>query len=853
MSAVQEFKNIQTIPTDPKLIHAKQKLIEKLERVLENEKEINEFLETKYDSDGEPERVNKYENIFPDRDSDDSDEEDDIEQRKDLLARFVKGVDESYKHRANQEILSNMLKEAKRDLERLEAMEPERREYVRKTLTIIFRNGVIRPNIYPGARDNYQWEYANKYQSWDRIGDVGQVVIRPGVNYGKVRLHYTDEDEEESIVSNAIDIETVIKRQSGAAKRKPYRFGADDPEFIVRCSGVAGRILRLTQPRIRTNTEFNMEGARFSMRVFQDRVARLPEHLDLEVEEIIELCEHELGSDDDFDAEYINMVEFCEPTIHLNPAGLRRELKAIGTGKRVFLRLAENDDSDSEEEPRRPPRRRRRQPVQEESEESEESESDDDQAEGDDYTGMNITGLKKKAKQLRIPRYTTYANTPRDRKALANLIRNAIDRVEYAADRAEDAADRAEEVERRVLEELGQTSEEESVASDTEEESAASEEEQEEGDDYTGMNITNLKKKARELGIPRYTTFDNTAQGRKDLADLIRQAEAKDEEDDVSGTEESDASDTAEESAASGTDVSGSEEEQAEDDDYTGMNITGLKNKARELGIPRYTTFDNTAQGRKDLADLIRQAEAKDEEDDVSGTEESDASDTAEESDASGTDVSGSEEEQAEDDDYTGMNITNLKKKARELGIPRYTTYANTVQGRKALADLIRQAEAAIALEERLASVSVPGPRSRARREVEPGQVSLAEQYGAANRQYQIPSGALAEMVANMSDDWASSEDELNFAEDSESDELGSDQLQFAESSAVEHNESGSLEFAESSAVETDSDAEVAVQSTSEKTSSGLEFAESSAVDSDSARENGSSSGLGWAESSDYD
>ena len=121
------------------------------------------------------------------------------------------------------------------------------------------------------------------------------------------------------------------------------------------------------------------------------------------------------------------------------------------------------------------------------------------------------------------------------------------------------------------------------------------------------------------------------------------------------------------------------------------------------------------------------------------------------------------------------------------------------------------------------------------------------------SRQYQIPSGALAEMVANMSDDWASSEDELGFAEESDSEELGSDQLQFAESSAAEHNDSGSLEFAESSAIETDSDNDIALQSTSEKTSSGLEFAESSAVESDSARENGSSSGLGWAESSDYD
>ena len=130
---------------------------------------------------------------------------------------------------------------------------------------------------------------------------------------------------------------------------------------------------------------------------------------------------------------------------------------------------------------------------------------------------------------------------------------------------------------------------------------------------------------------------------------------------------------------------------------------------------------------------------------------------------------------------------------------------------------------------------------------------SLSAQLRDANRRYHIPSGALAEMVANMSDDWASSEDELNFAEESDSEELVSDQLQFAESSAVEHNESGSLEFAESSAIETDSDSDIAVQTTSEKTSSGLEFAESSAVDSDSSKEHGSSSGLGWAESSDYD
>ena len=136
----------------------------------------------------------------------------------------------------------------------------------------------------------------------------------------------------------------------------------------------------------------------------------------------------------------------------------------------------------------------------------------------------------------------------------------------------------------------------------------------------------------------------------------------------------------------------------------------------------------------------------------------------------------------------------------------------------------------------------------------------------------QVPGGDLTEMVANMTDDWASSDDELNFAEESEplgplttqsatlaSQDIASQGsgLEFAESSAIDTDSetemmqqktSSGLEFAESSAVESGSDMEV-----SAKTSSGLEFAESSAVESDSAKEQGTSSGLGWAESSDYD
>jgi hypothetical protein len=887
MSAVQQWKNVEVIPNDPKLIEAKEKLIEKLERALENEKEINEVLETNpdLDSDDELKRVNKYENLFPDRDSDDSDEEDEIDQRRDLLARFVKGVDESYKHRANQEILSNMLKEARRDLERLEEMEPERREYVQKTLTIIFRNGVIRPNVYPEARENYQWEYANKYEPWDRIGDVGQAVVQPGMNYGQVRLHYIDEDEDESIVSNAIDIGTVIKRQSAAAKREPYQFGVDDPEFIARCKGVAGRILRLTQPKIQPNVEFNGIATRFSMRVFQDRVASLPEHLDLEVEEIIELCAHELGTDEDTDADYIKMVEFCEPTIHLNPAGLRRRLKDIGAGKGVFLRLAEDDDDDDDEEPRRrmPRRRGRRRPsVPEESEESEESEASEseEEQEEDQYTKMNITNLRKRARALKIPRYSTFANTQRGRLALANLIRKAefaANKAEDAAVRAEDAADRAEEVleEVRDLVDSSDSESEQSVSNQESgtEASAPEEEDESEGDEYTKLGRNELRRLAKERKI---NSLNIMFKGKKvdgnSSADALRfalrqtnaEASESEEEEQASSTEEEEESDKSEDNSSdteqsSGTEASASEEEEEEKgDEYTNLGRNELRRLAKERNI---NSLNIMFKGKKvdgnssadALRFALRQTNAE-----TSGTDDSEP-----DQQSSGTEASASEEEEEEKgDEYTNLGRNELRSLAKERNINSLNIMfkGKKVDGNSS-ADALRYAlresdnlsDAAKDLEKKIASVRVPGPRTRARREVEPGEVSLTEQYAASNRQYHIPSGALAEMVANMSDDWASSEDELNFAEESESEDISSDQLQFAESSAVEHNESGSLEFAESSAVETDSDAEVAVQSTSEKTSSGLEFAESSAVDSDSARENGSSSGLGWAESSDYD
>ena len=115
----------------------------------------------------------------------------------------------------------------------------------------------------------------------------------------------------------------------------------------------------------------------------------------------------------------------------------------------------------------------------------------------------------------------------------------------------------------------------------------------------------------------------------------------------------------------------------------------------------------------------------------------------------------------------------------------------------------------------------------------------------------QQPPGELSAMIDNMTDDWVSSDEELNFAEQSENDSMEfaasssldtDSDLDFAQSSerSVHANSSeeeshsktsSGMEFAESSAAETDSDLEFA--ESSDKTSSGLEFAESSAVESD--------------------
>jgi len=268
-----------------------------------------------------------------------------INPNSNLLLRFVKGVNAQYKTTANKMVLEEMLRSASSNLYRLQmekATGPITSEVVENYITIEFNNGVLRPRTWPTNPENFQWELKTNFQSWSPIGSSGANSIFPEVAEGNIRLTY---EKDTNVRSNVISIQSVIKRQIGSTKRKPFRFNRTDTEFVTRCTSVASRILRLCNPRI-LGTPFNMEGSNFSMRIFEDRVSRLPKHLDTNSEEILKLCYASNLADNTF----IRMVEFCEPTIYLNPEGRRREIREISAGNRLELRLSSESAAEIKEQ-----------------------------------------------------------------------------------------------------------------------------------------------------------------------------------------------------------------------------------------------------------------------------------------------------------------------------------------------------------------------------------------------------------------------------------------------------------------------------------------------------------------------
>jgi ribosomal protein L24 len=255
-----------------------------------------------------------------------------------LLDRFIKGIDSAYKTQLNIKAMKDILTRA----ERPSAIVVRRPILIQK-LSIIYRNGVIQPKINIRNVDDFQWEVKNGNQPWLKIKEMN---LKPGRQFNLTRLRYTGQPP---ALSNVVNIDTVIRRQSSTAKREQYRFLPTSREFQQRCFGVAHRILRLTTPRHGIACDMSN---RFSMRIFQDRVGRLPIHLDLNVQQILDLCVHRCPSNDaKKDSTYIKMVEFCEPTIHLNPAELQRRLKQINLGQLIKMQLVHTEsesESDSE-------------------------------------------------------------------------------------------------------------------------------------------------------------------------------------------------------------------------------------------------------------------------------------------------------------------------------------------------------------------------------------------------------------------------------------------------------------------------------------------------------------------------
>lgn len=271
---------------------------------------------------------------------------------------FVRHVDDAHRHEKNAEKLQALIEATSSELQAMkEAKDEEPPTKDVRTLNIIFRNGIIKPTEPVNNLGKYHWEmqYDVCHQTtWSQIGETGETDIRPNLSSGEVRLSYDNGD----LVSNKIKLCTVIKRQAAAAKRRQYRYERDDPAFIQRCRGVAGRIQRMLKPgRL-------ISDANFATRVFQDRVIQLPQHLESDVANdtdpvtygprrlksmtlyIAELCESGT-TDDDI---YVHMIEFVEPTIYLNPRGLHDALTDIYEGRGIALRLPLGERGEEEEE-----------------------------------------------------------------------------------------------------------------------------------------------------------------------------------------------------------------------------------------------------------------------------------------------------------------------------------------------------------------------------------------------------------------------------------------------------------------------------------------------------------------------
>lgn len=915
----------EKLPSRKSLVDAKSKFLSDLEAALVKEKTIASHI-SRVESVPKPATVSR----------------DDIHLQFGMMENFVRHVYEKRTHDKNAEKLQTLIDNAKRELAAARAG-PKTSTVTKRTLNIHFRNGVIKPTekVPANLATRYHWEMQSDAQSWSQIGAKGSTDIRPELSSGDVRLSYRDG----KLLSNKIKLGTVIKRQAASAKRKQYRFEVGDAEFEQRCVGVAGRIKRLLKP------PRHIVDASFDARVFQDRVAQLPEHLNLDVVDVIDLCETGTTADKD----YVHMIEFVEPTIYLNPKKLHSELRDIYDGKRVSLRLPisgnavpdaapppakapilmldeEQDDVIAQAQRRGAQERERRRLAREQQRERarlEQLEREQrEQREREDAARREIE--RKKAEEVARLESERIAREKAEAEAEA---REKAERIAVEKAKAEAAA--LKESERLAREKAEAEEKARQEAERIAREKAEAEEKARRAEEARAEEARLVEQRAAE-------TAARLAR-EKELLERERQASAQNQMSvyptQSAGTSASVADAwfmTARGNIYKMTGTGGSSDKVKSDDEGTAeekANAAGWYVNADAVKLAR-KQLDNANALAREKRRLEREgkAAAKQAAAEQARLEEERVAQEA----AAAAEQARLEEERVVRETAAAAEQTRLAAEARAAKIQAlradeeqvafvkyvFTTYdvnANgTIEeiemvraylagkirvssgaGQKVIADNDANGDGAIDVDEfidwcavsgvldddvwkraaadfkrKLAAPTVQDFGDRtiryAMNKVRVGQKfkvkgktylkkgSKASQYepvkeGVMMVSTQQPPGELSAMIENMTDDWVSSDEELNFAEQSEEDSMDfaasssldtDSDLDFAQSSerSVQANSSeeessergktsSGMEFAESSAAETDSDMEFV--DTSDKTSSGLEFAESSAVESD--------------------
>ena len=690
---------------------------------------------------------------------------------KPLLDRFVKGVNVAYKNQLNIEVLKRKLKQA--EVANATPTEQGTSKTV-KWLDILHRNGVICPKntVVSKQLPFYQWELKTRSQPWVRIEDNMDVRMSEGL----VRLVYNRE-----VYSNVINIRTVIERQAYAAKRRQYRFHTTDREFQQRCYGVAHRILRLTTPHI------NRVGLSpgLSMRVFQDRVSRLPVHMDMDVESILTLCQHTFSKSARRNSPFVQMVEFCEPTIHLNPAALRRKLTQIYSGQNITLDMNTDSSVGLSADPNTSS-------SKEDSNAANSSSDDDHTSSDEDDTSRDMV---RRRFQTGIYDYDSIVKAAAGKTSIQGGLN--VDKVrEILRLNQVESGGSSEELRTRLAAVLherptvleGDLDFLDPMTSGSEDDSASGEDDDSEIVSSEGSSETTLK-----TGDYDYARLVEAAAGKSQTQGGLNKADVQE----ILRLNEVDSS----------------------------GNVDELRTRLTALLDERFVlesdphVLDPMTSGSDDGSSS--------DDDDSSSDDDGSSSD---DDDSSSNDDGGfldddvdQNSEETKSADYFNLEAKQVYRKwdspPQDKDYVRINGLTGPVEVRGGGYYRVYRPDGTFEQARGFKNIDRPN--------------AVKQSYHPSINTNSIPSGELTAMLTNMSSDWATSEDELNFAEDS-ANEFDEESLAFAESSS-EHDTNG-LAFAETSSGHDAS--EMVFAESSDKMSSALEFAESSdfAMTSDSDR-----------------